>query len=62
MSTDTKRTYQVTERVKIFFGKYWNHCKNYLELWERVQIHLYKGDCLANQQNRGLFLANLQTD
>ena len=22
MSTDTKRTYQVTERVKIFFGKY----------------------------------------
>ena len=32
MSTDTKRTYQVTERVKIFFGKYLNHCKNYLEL------------------------------
>ena len=32
MSTDTKMTYQVTERVKIFFGKYLNHCKNYLEL------------------------------
>ena len=32
MSTDTERTYQVTERVESFFGKYWNHCKNYLEL------------------------------
>ena len=31
-STDTERTHLVTEKVKILFGKYWSHCKNYLEL------------------------------
>ena len=44
MSTGTKRTYQVTERVKIFFGKYLNHCKNYLELCQDLcclQIQLF---------------------
>ena len=39
-STDTERTHQVTEKVKILFGKYWNHCKNYLELCNADQWEL----------------------